>query len=296
MQYIQAKQILHPVKATNDYIHRDYNMNIYRGCCHGCIYCDSRSACYHLENFEKIQAKEHVALMLHKELGQKRKKGIIGTGAMSDPYNPFEQSLELTRTALRLINEHRFGVSITTKSPLITRDIDILKQISQHSPVDVRMTITTADDTLSKIIEPQVAPSSERFDALSRLADAGLFCGIMIMPTLPFITDTEENITQIVKQGIAAGVGNIVFMPGMTLRTGNREYYYQMLDAHFSGLKTTYRETFGERYECLSPNASFLRKRFVDLCRENQILYTFPAINKKLKQLYSKPLSLFDFE
>lgn len=149
IEYIPAKTIVTKTKSP-EWFGMDYNMNIYKGCCHGCIYCDSRSECYHVENFDKVRAKENALQIIRDDLRRKVKKGVIGTGAMSDPYNPFEEKLCLTRHALELVDAYEFGIAIATKSPLITRDADILSGIKEHSPVLCKITITTADDELSK--------------------------------------------------------------------------------------------------------------------------------------------------
>ncbi len=294
MQYIPAKNIISTVKPTTDYIQRDYNMNIYRGCCHGCIYCDSRSECYQLSDFEIVKAKENALVIIEKELKSKRKKGLIATGAMSDPYNPAEEKLQITREALKLVDKYGFGISITTKSPLIARDADILRNIAKHSPADVRLTITAFDDNLAKIIEPHAAPSSERFNALELLAKSNVFCGIFITPVLPFITDSIENITKIIDKAHNIGIKNIVCMPGMTLRKGNREYYYAALDKHFPNLKEKYMALYGEQYICSSQNYKEILETVKNLCEKYNILYTFSSINLYLKSLYANPqTSLF---
>ena len=180
MEYIKAKTILQKCR-DNSWFGNDYNMNLYRGCCHGCIYCDSRSECYQIEDFDKVRAKENALMILRDELRRKVRTGIIGTGSMSDPYNPYEREERLTEKSLMLIDAYNFGITVITKSPLITRDIPLYKQISQHSPVLCKMTITTSDDEVSRLVEPRVAVSSERFDALAKMSEAGLFTGITLM-------------------------------------------------------------------------------------------------------------------
>ena len=198
MDYISAKTIISQYAKVNPWFGINYNMNIYKGCCHGCIYCDSRSQCYGIDNFDKVRAKENATKLIRKELKSKRRTGIVGTGAMSDPYNPFEKELMLTRSALEQINAYNFGLAVATKSNLITRDIDILKKIKGHSPIIIKMTITTINDELSKKIEPNVCVSSERFNAIQKLTQNGIFTGILLMPILPFINDSEENIVGII--------------------------------------------------------------------------------------------------
>ena len=294
MEYIKAKTILSRNK-TNDWFGNDYNMNLYRGCCHGCIYCDSRSECYHVENFDTVHAKENAAEILRDELRRKVKTGIIGTGSMSDPYNPFEREERLTEKALMLIDAYGFGATVITKSPLITRDIDLYKQIAEHSPVLCKMTVTTADDALCRVIEPNTAPTSERFEALAKMSQAGLFTGITLMPILPFINDTPENILNIVRTAHECGVKCIYPFFGLTLRTGNREYFYQQLDRIFPGLSDRYRQHFGSRYECFSPNARRLWQLFTAECGKFGILYEMKSIIRAYKAGYGDAqLSFFD--
>jgi DNA repair photolyase len=178
MEYISAKTIVTRTKSTA-WFGTEYNMNIYKGCCHGCIYCDSRSDCYHVGDFDRVRTKENALAIIRDDLRRKTKTGVVSTGAMSDPYNPFEEELQLTRHALELINAYHFGVAIDTKSPLVTRDIDVFKEIKEHSPVLVKITITSADDGLCQKIEPNVAVSSERFKAVKELSDNGIYCGVL---------------------------------------------------------------------------------------------------------------------
>ena len=294
MEYIKAKTILQKCKDTS-WFGNDYNMNLYRGCCHGCIYCDSRSDCYQIEDFDKVRAKDNALMILRDELRRKVKTGVIGTGSMSDPYNPFERDERLTEKSLMLIDAYCFGITVITKSPLITRDIPLYKQIAEHSPVLCKMTITTADDRLSRLVEPRVAVSSERFDALARMSDAGVFTGITLMPVLPFIEDTEDNIRTIVRRAHECGVRCIYPAFGMTLRSGNREYFYQKLDESFPGLKDQYIRRYGNRYECPSPNAKKLWQVFTEECARYGILYEMKAIINAYKAGYEDgQLSFFD--
>lgn len=295
MKLVPAKTIISGYASNNAWFGLNYNMNIYKGCCHGCIYCDSRSECYHVENFDEVRAKENALALIERELRSKRKTGVIGTGAMSDPYNPFEKEFKLIRGALELINQYRFGVSIATKSNLITRDIDILKAISVHSPVLIKITITAADDTLCKKIEPNVARSSERFATLKQLSEEGIFAGILLMPVLPFIEDKQENISAIVKNGYENGAKFIYPAFGVTLRQNQREWYYRKLDEQFPGLKQQYIQQFGNAYDCHSPKAKELWHFFRKECDSNGVLYGMEEIIKGYKQGYREnQLSLFD--
>jgi len=198
--YIKAKKSVSKTKYAENWFGNDFNMNIYRGCTHGCIYCDSRSECYHIDNFDEIIIKENALFLLEKELSGKRVSGVIGTGAMSDPYNTHEKNLMLTRGALKIINKCKFGVGICTKGSLVSRDVDLLTEINRHSPVTVCMTVTSADDDISKIIEPGGPVSSKRFEAVKMLNDAKIYIGILMMPIIMGIKDTEKNIFRIVEK------------------------------------------------------------------------------------------------
>ena len=233
MQFIPAKTLLSGYMSGNSWFGYHYNMNIYKGCCHGCIYCDSRSECYRVEHFDTVRAKKNALELLEGELRTKRKTGVIGTGAMSDPYNPFEKEYGLTRGALEAIDAHRFGIGIATKSNLVTRDIDVLSRIQRHSPVLIKITITAVDDDLGKKIEPHVPLSSQRFEAIRDLSRAELCAGILLMPVLPFITDTKENILGIVERARENGARFIYPAFGVTLRANQREYFYDRLEERF---------------------------------------------------------------
>ena len=244
---ITAKTILSSVKPGIDsWFGLRYNMNLYRGCQHGCIYCDSRSNCYQLGDLSDIRIKENALLLLEKELKSKRERGTIGFGSMNDPYMPVEKSEELTRRALQLVRRYRFPVHIITKSNLVVRDIDLLKEIGRIYAA-ISLTITTTDDNLSKLIEPNSPISSQRFEALRQLSEAGIYAGITLMPVLPFITDEQENLLDIVYKAKENGAKYILASVGMTLREGQREYYYEQLDKHFPGLKEKYSQTYGNQ-------------------------------------------------
>ncbi|WRS28922.1 radical SAM protein [Oscillospiraceae bacterium MB08-C2-2] len=252
---IPARQIVTRVSHSQGFYSSDYNMNIYRGCCHGCIYCDSRSSCYRIENFDLVRAKENALGIIERELASKKKPGLICTGSMSDPYNPFETQMELTRGALKLVEKYGFGISIFTKGTLVTRDIDLLTRIAAQATVSIRITITTADDSLCSRIEPHSPPSSQRFEAINELSGAGLFAGLTAAPLLPFINDSVENVEALAALAIRHKAQFFHMMPGVTLRDEQREYFYKMLDRHFPGLRGRYQETFGQRYYCSSPNS-----------------------------------------
>lgn len=294
MELIPAKSIISVYRENNNWFGTNYNMNIYKGCCHGCIYCDSRSDCYGIDNFDIVRAKENSLEIIRRELKSKRKKGVIGTGAMSDPYNPFEKKFSLTRTALESIDSNGFGVAIATKSDLIVRDIDILKRIKNHSPVLCKITITTSDDELCKIIEPNVVVTSKRFEAIKKISDEDIYTGILLMPILPFINDTEENIISIVRLAKENGAKFIYPAFGVTLRSNQRDYFFKMLDKYFPGIKEKYIENFGNNYMCNSPNARKLYNTFAEECKRLGLLYKMNDIINGYKEGYNnEQLSLF---
>ena len=260
MHYVQAKSIL---SAHN-------GMNLYRGCQHGCIYCDSRSLCYQMNHpFEDIEVKENALPLLEQALKTKRKRCMIGTGAMSDPYIPLEERLRLTRGALELIYRYGFGVAIQTKSTRILRDLELLKAINHRSKAVVQMTLTTYDEKLCRIVEPAVSTTRERVEALKRFRDAGVPTVVWLCPLLPWLNDTPENVRGILEFCREAGVKGVIhFGMGLTLRDGDREYYYAALDRHFPGLKQRYIETYGNAYELPSPRSRELWQLFHETCED----------------------------
>lgn len=264
MHFVQAKSIL---SAKN-------GMNIYRGCVHGCIYCDSRSRCYGMNHaFEDIEVKQNAPELLETALRRKRKRCMIGTGSMSDPYNPLEGDLGLTRRCLELILQYGCGLSILTKSDRILRDIDLLDEINRKTKCVAQMTLTTADDRLCAIVEPNVSPTSARLAALREMHKRGIPTVVWLCPLLPWINDTEENLQQILEAALAAGVSGILnFGMGLTLREGCREYYYQQLDQSFPKMRERYIHHFGSAYELLSDNADRLTNIFTDFCSEHQLM------------------------
>lgn len=270
MHFVKAKGIL---SAGN-------GMNLYRGCLHGCIYCDSRSLCYQMNHpFEDIEVKENALELLEKALKSRRKRCMIGTGAMTDPYIPLEEDLRLTRGALELIYEHGFGIAIQTKSARILRDLELLSKINQRAKAVVQMTLTTHDDALCRILEPNVSPTSERVAALKAFRDAGVPTVVWLDPILPFLNDTRENIEGILESCMDAGVkGILCFNMGLTLRDGNREYFYRQLDAHFPGLKEQYIRSYGNRYEVNSPQNAELMRLFHNTCEKAGMMHDIKAI------------------
>ncbi|MBQ8017892.1 MAG: radical SAM protein [Methanobrevibacter sp.] len=265
MHFINSKSIL----SSNN------GMNLYRGCTHGCIYCDSRSEKYNMNHkFEDIEVKRNSLDLLKKEL-LKRKPAMIGTGAMTDPYIPLEKRLKYVRNALKLVDRYGFGFTCITKSDLILRDLDLLKKINQKTKVVVQMTLTTADDDLCKIIEPNVCPTSRRVEVLKTLNEAEIPTVVWLCPILPYINDDEKNINSILDFCIESNVKGIVcFEMGLTLRKGNREYFFHKLDEHFPGLKEKYINQYGNDYKIPSPNNESLMRIFKKRTNANNILNT----------------------
>ena len=264
MYEVEAKAIL---SAKN-------GMNLYRGCSHGCIYCDARSTCYQIKPpFEDIEVKSNAPQLLEEALRRKRKRCMIGTGAMCDPYLHLEKDLRLTRRCLELIDEYGFGVAIQTKSDMILRDMDLLTSINNKTKAVVQMTLTTYDEELCKILEPNVCTTKRRFEVLCRMKEAGIPTVVWMTPILPFINDTEENILGILDYCRQAGVyGIITFGIGLTLRDGDRQYFYQKLDEHFPGLKEKYNRAYGYAYEIPVPRHKELYALFKKKCREYGIV------------------------
>lgn len=273
MDYIDAKHILSPRQKNIGFNGADYNVNLYRGCNHGCIYCDSRSSCYQIIDFDRVRAKRNADQLLDRELAGKQSKGIISFGAMSDPYNPWEAKTQLTRRCLEVIQRRQFGISLLTKSDLVLRDLDIFQAINQQAACAVRMTITTFDDDLCRLIEPHVSVSSKRFETLAAFADRGIITGIHLWPILAYINDSEDNIIQIVRRAAQLGIHYIYPFFGVTLRMNQREYFFDKLDQHFPGMKDKYIQTFGTAYECPVPNAERLYKIFHAECERLGIVH-----------------------
>lgn len=289
MHFVQVKGLLS----------NQNGMNVYRGCSHGCIYCDSRSKCYGFTHpFEDIEVKENAVDLLEKALKSKRKRCMISTGAMCDPYLHVEESLEMTKKCLQVIQRYQFGVSIQTKSTRILRDIDLLRQINETAKTVIQMTMTTYNEDLCRIVEPNVSTTKERFEALLRFKEAGIPTIVWLTPILPFLNDTEENINGILQYCIAAGVkGIICFDMGLTLRDGDREYYYQALDWYFPGLKERYIKTYGNAYQLSSPRNEQLMSLFKETCAKYGIMSKPEECFAYMRQLPDRYIqqSLFDF-
>jgi len=264
---VLAKTVLSRVAGVDVHFGLDYGMNLYRGCQHHCIYCDSRSECYGNDRFDDdVLVKTNAVEVLVKELRAKRRRGVVGTGSMNDPYMPLEERVGLTRAALEAIADHSFGVHVVTKSDLVLRDIAILQRIARTSTAAVSLTITTMDDDLARRIEPGAPPPSARFLALARLSEAGVETRIALMPTLPFLADTWDNISRIVEEGYRCGVRTVIPWLGMSLRDRQRSYFYHRLDESFPGLRERYEKAYGSSYMCPSPRAVALRAPFEALC------------------------------
>ena len=292
MHFVNAKSIL---SAKN-------GMNLYRGCSHGCIYCDSRSTCYHMEHdFEDIEIKANAIELLEHALKRKRAKCMLGTGSMTDPYIPLESKIGNVRKALALADQYGFGFTLITKSDRVLRDLDLLKSINDKTKCVVQMTLTTCDENLCRKIEPNVSTTKARVEALKKLNEAGIPTVVWLCPVLPFINDTEENIRGILKYCTEAKVyGVICFGMGMTLREGNREYFYSRLDRLFPHMKEKYMRIYGTQYQISSPKNNELMKLFHRICEDNGIVHDNSKLFEYLSRFEEKnspvQLSLFDYE
>ena len=291
MHFVEAKGLLTGKSGQ-------YGMNIYRGCSHGCIYCDSRSTCYQFTHpFEDIEVKQNAPELLEKELKSKRKKCMIGTGSMSDPYMHCEEELRMTRKCLEVISKYEFGVTLLTKSDRILQDIDLLDEINRKTKCVVQVTLTTYDDDLCKILEPNVCNTKRRIEVLEEMQKRGIPTMVWMCPILPYINDTEENIKAILEESARVGVKGVMnFGMGVTLRGGDREYYYAALDKHFPGLKDKYKKKYGYAYEVPSPHAKKLWFLFRDICIANNMMYKpsdcFAYLNEFPEK--NKQMSIFD--
>lgn len=292
MHEVEAKHIL---SAQN-------GMNIYRGCSHGCIYCDARSTCYQMNHaFEDIEVKKNAPELLESALRSKRKKCVIGTGAMCDPYLHIEKELRLTRRCLELIDEYGFGLAIQTKSDMILRDLDLLKSINRKSKCVVQMTLTTYDEDLCKIVEPNVCMTARRIEVLDIMREEGIPTVVWMTPILPFINDTQENILGLLEACRKTQVyGIIIFQLGLTLRDGDRQYYYAKLDQHFPGLKERYKRVYGNAYELPVPEQKELMKLIRQKCDESGIVCDeakiFQCMHEYEDKQAGKQLTLFDWQ
>ena len=286
MHFVEAKGILS----------QSGGMNVYRGCSHGCIYCDSRSACYNMQHkFEDIEVKINAPELLENALRKKKSPIMVGTGSMCDPYMHIENELQLTRKCLEIIDKYGFGATVITKSKNVLRDMALYKSINKKSKAVIQMTLTTFDENLCKILEPNVSTTKERFEALLEFKKENIPTVVWLSPILPFINDTEENLRGILNYCFEAGVkGILCFGMGLTLREGNREYFYKALDSYFPGLKEKYIKKYGESYSLLSDNNSRLMKIFHSECEKHGVMHEVDEIFTYLHSFpYEEQISLF---
>jgi DNA repair photolyase len=272
---IKAKVLLTHVPQPDPWFGLRYNMNLYRGCQHQCIYCDSRSECYRIENFADILIKVNALELLEKELSRKRVIGTIGTGSMNDPYMPLEAKINLTGRALELIAQNHFPVHVITKSALVTRDLEILERINRTFAV-VSFSITSANDDLASVVEPGASRPSERFRAMKEISSAGIPTGVLMMPVLPFIEDDHHNVAQIVSLAKENGASYILPSFGVTLRDRQRAYYYSKLDVHFPGIRKQYETKFKENYFAPISNIATFTTYFQELCTKHRLSTRIP--------------------
>lgn len=289
MHYKEVKGILSPQNG----------MNLYRGCTHGCIYCDARSVCYNIDHeFEDIEVKKNALDLLENTLKRKRNKCMIGSGSMCDPYIHLEDNLQYTRKSLEIIERYGFGATLLTKSNRILRDLELIKKIHEKTKCVVQITLTTYDEELCKIVEPNVSTTKERFEVLKVMRDNNIPTVVWLGPILPFINDTEDNLRGILNYCIEAKVHGIVcFGMGLTLREGNREYFYKKLNEHFPGLAVKYHEKYGYAYEIGCENSNELMKIFRAECKKHNILCDMKEVFQYLHRFEDKQsgeqLSLF---
>lgn len=258
----------------------NHNYNVYRGCTHGCIYCDSRSACYEIPPpFEDIIVKVNAPELARSELSKKRQKIMTHSGSMCDPYMPIEKELGLSRRVLEVIRDTGHGTGFLTKNVLALRDLDLMKEIDRKARAVACFTLTTLDDALARIIEPRASLPSERLLALRTFAEAGIVTGVWMTPLLPFLTANEENIVSLVSACASAGVRYIVcFDVGTTMREGSRDYFYARLDESFPGLKKRYMAEYGLDYICKAPDHERLFSVLTAECDRRGILWKFPEV------------------
>ncbi len=293
IEEITAKTILNHVKQPDPWFGLKYNMNLYRGCQHQCIYCDSRSDCYQIEDFAKIQVKVNALDLLEDVLPRKRMRGTIGFGSMNDPYMPVEREYQLTGKALEIVSNNKFPVHILTKSDLVLRDIDLLKEISRVYAA-ISFTITTADDELARKLEPGAPLPSARFRAMGKLAEAGILTGVTLMPMLPFLEDSEQNILQIISGAQNSGATYIIPAFGVSLRPGSREYYYHKLDQLFPGIKEKYINKYGDQYQCSVPRWRELNKAFQEEVNRTGVINRIPVFKPEKRTENTNQIPLFE--
>lgn len=288
---VLAKSILTRNKYPEGWFGVQFNMNLYRGCQHGCIYCDSRSDCYHIEDFDnEIIVKINGPELLEDALRRKRSKVLIGSGSMSDCYMPIEKHYKLMQQSLEIMEKYKMMLHVSTKSDLILRDIDLIEKISKRY-ASIAVTITTADDELAKVIEPHAPSSTRRFEVVKEMTDRGIICGLLLMPQLPYLMEDRKHVDGIIEGAVKAGAKFIFPSFGMTLRSGQREYFYEKLDAHYDGLSEKYKQRFGDSYGVGCVNYDKMKPYFTKLCKENGIMTWMPYYEENN---LSTQLSLFD--
>lgn len=295
MPDVPFKRLLTPGRSDERYSFRsDFTLNLYHGCNHGCAYCDTRSVCYGIANFDQVRVKAGALPALDAELRGKKRAGVVSMGAATDAYNALEAKLQVTRGALQLLLRYGFGVVMATKSALIARDADVLAAIARQRYSCIAFSITTADAALAALLEPGAPPPAERFAAMGGLAQAGVPTGLWLNPMLPFLTDTRENIHALLESTAAAGGRFAICHFGVTLREGDREYFYQTLERHpsLAGVKAKYVNAFGLAYMCPSPHAEALAAYFAQECRRLGLLDSFPALNAALATVEPQQMRL----
>lgn len=300
MEYMDAKKIVVNTGHLNyDYLACEYVMNIYWGCSHGCLYCYARSDYYDKMgnlggDFDRVRAKKDALRIIRDDLRRKVKTGVVLSGGMSDAYNPEEKELQLTRHALELINAFDFGACIITKSSLVTRDTDVLREIRQHSPASVNFSITCSDDGESRRLEPGVSPTTERFEAIAHLRKNGIPAGVLMDPVVPYVTDTEENVREMVKKAGFYGASYMYLSTQVTMSDGQREYFYREADKQWPGTSDIYKQKYGSYYYCRSPRAKRLRNAFMEACEKEKMVYDMRMANQIVRSGYAFPTLSFD--
>ena len=295
MEYVKTRTIMTKSDQGNLWFGIDYHMNLYRGCSYGCIYCDSRSDSYHIKNFDEIKSKENALQILEEELASKQYRGVVSFGTLSDPYNALEEEYKITRGALELINKYGFGVSIDTKSDLVLRDIDLLKEIQKNNNVIIKISITTYEDELARVLEPKVISSTKRFEVLKTLRENGIYAGVLMTPVLPFITDSEDNIRNMVRIASLNKANFIYTKMGMTLRSNVHDYYYEHIEELYKGLSSDYKCVYGNSLVCNPLRYPDLLEFFVKECNRYHLLCDMSEIIKDYKKKISmnEQISLF---
>lgn len=287
MEFIEAKTLLRKVNFDPSFwFGIQYILNLYKGCNHGCIYCDSRSDKYYIKDFDKVRGKNNIDIILNKEL-RRLSSGVVDIGAMSDTYNTFESKYELTKRALEAIEKHGFGISIATKSNLIIRDKLLLSSIARNHSANIKMSITSYDDLLSKLLEPHAPSTKKRMNAIRALSNEGIYTGVLITPVIPFITDTKENIEKIISMAAENGAKFIYTKFGMTMRPGQREYFYNFLVDHYPELLQKYRNLYGYQYSCEALNIEELKDTLISQCKKYGLKFEMNDIMEEIKSRIS---------